>query len=87
MIKLTYKDLADLSRGDKRVQAIDKATFLQNFPVPGLVGGKFFIARVTRVQASRGVKRLGDLSGIRNKSDISGPFSHGQVLGKVQCGV
>lgn len=40
MIKLTYKDLAELSRGDKRAQEIDKATFLQNFPVPGLVGGK-----------------------------------------------
>lgn len=39
VIKLTYKDLAELSRGDKRGHAIDKATFLQNFPVPGLVGG------------------------------------------------
>lgn len=39
VIKLTYKDLAGLSRTDKRGEAIDKATFLQNFPVPGLVGG------------------------------------------------
>ena len=40
VISLTYKDLAGLSKGDKRGEAIDKATFLQNFPVPGLVGGE-----------------------------------------------
>lgn len=40
VISLTYKDLAGLSKGDKRGEFIDKATFLQNFPVPGLVGGE-----------------------------------------------
>lgn len=40
VISLTYKDLAGLSKGDKHGESIDKATFLQNFPVPGLVGGK-----------------------------------------------
>lgn len=39
MISLTYKDLAGLSKADKGGESIDKATFLQNFPVPGLVGG------------------------------------------------
>lgn len=39
VISLTYKDLAGLSKGEKGGEAIDKATFLQNFPVPGLVGG------------------------------------------------
>lgn len=39
VISLTYKDLAGLSRGEKGGDSIDKATFLQNFPVPGLVGG------------------------------------------------
>lgn len=41
MISLTYKDLAGLSKGDKGGESIDKATFLQNFPVPGLVGGAY----------------------------------------------
>lgn len=41
VISLTYKDLAGLSKGDKGGESIDKATFLQNFPVPGLVGGRF----------------------------------------------
>lgn len=49
VISLTYKDLAGLSNGDKRGESIDKATFLQNFPVPGLVGGTFcvFVAKET----------------------------------------
>lgn len=41
VISLTYKDLAGLSKGDKGGDSIDKATFLQNFPVPGLVGGVY----------------------------------------------
>lgn len=41
VISLTYKDLAGLSKGDKGGESIDKATFLQNFPVPGLVGGTY----------------------------------------------
>lgn len=41
VISLTYKDLAGLSTGDKGGESIDKATFLQNFPVPGLVGGTY----------------------------------------------
>ncbi|CAM9757803.1 unnamed protein product, partial [Ectocarpus sp. 4 AP-2014] len=44
VISLTYKDLARLSKGDKGGESIDKATFLQNFPVPGLVGDRLFHA-------------------------------------------
>ncbi|CAN0041533.1 unnamed protein product, partial [Ectocarpus fasciculatus] len=44
VISLTYKDLAGLSTGDKGGESIDKATFLQNFPVPGLVGDRLFHA-------------------------------------------
>ncbi|CAN0066559.1 unnamed protein product, partial [Ectocarpus sp. 6 AP-2014] len=44
VISLTYKDLAGLSKGDKGGESIDKATFLQNFPVPGLVGDRLFHA-------------------------------------------
>lgn len=46
VISLTYKDLAGLSRRDKSGKmAIDKATFLQNFPVPGLAGGEAYFTR------------------------------------------
>lgn len=53
MISLTYKDLAGLSKGDKGGESIDKATFLQNFPVPGLVGGKYEYLAVIRNCASK----------------------------------
>ncbi|CAN0186642.1 unnamed protein product, partial [Pylaiella littoralis] len=44
VISLTYKDLAGLSKENKGGEAIDKATFLQNFPIPGLVGDRLFHA-------------------------------------------